>query len=232
MTRTDDLHALAGAYALDALDDDERARFEAHLKSCDRCRIEVAEFRSVAHALAEQQQVEPPASLKAAVLAQVSETRQDAPSVVSLSRSRFGRAQSVLAVAAAVALLVVGAVVFSRPDTDPTTEVVSAPDAVVATLDTTGDGQSGTVQIVWSDDQNQVAVIASDLVDPGEGMAYALWFLLEDGVAPAGLFSPDDGAVTAVLDVDDVDTTGWGITIEPETGSEQPTTPVLFAGNL
>ena len=130
------------------------------------------------------------------------------------------------------ALLVVGAVVFSRPDTDPTTEVVSAPDAVVATLDATGDGQSGTVQIVWSDDQNQVAVIASDLGDPGEGMAYALWFLLEDGVAPAGLFSPDDGAVTAVLDVDDVDTTGWGITIEPETGSEQPTTPVLFAGNL
>ncbi len=232
MTRTEDLHELAGAYALDALDDDERVRFETHLRSCERCQVEVAEFRSVALALAEDNHAQPPEGLKASVLAEVGETRQDAPQLASVSRGRFGRSQSVLAVAAAVALFVVGAVVFTRPDTDPTSEVVAAADAVVATLDATTDGQTGTVQVVWSDNQDQVAVIADGLADPGPGMAYALWFMLEDGVAPAGLFAPDDGSVAAVLAIDDLATTGWGITIEPDTGSDQPTTPVLFAGSI
>lgn len=166
-------------------------------------------------------------------MAEVGETRQQAPAVspINAKPARISR-QSVLAVAAAVALLVVGAIVFTRPDTDPTTEVVSAPDAVVATLAATDAGQPGTMQVVWSDDLDQVAVIATDLGDPGEGMAYALWFLLEDGVAPAGLFVPDDGSVAAVLDVGDRVTTGWGVTIEPQTGSPQPTTPVLFKGNV
>ena len=33
-----DLHTLTGAYALDALDPDERDAFEAHLPDCDPCR--------------------------------------------------------------------------------------------------------------------------------------------------------------------------------------------------
>ncbi len=232
MTRTENLHELAGVYALDALDDDERVRFEAHLESCDQCRTEVAEFRQVAVALAGHSHEEPPASLKQSVMAAVGETRQDPPVVQRLSTPRFSRAQTVLAAAAAVGLFVVGAMALTRSEADPTSEIVSAPDAVVAVLDATEDGQAGTVQVVWSDDQDQIAVIASDLADPGDGMAYALWFLLEDGVAPAGLFSPEDGSVAAVLPGEDPDAIGWGITIEPEAGSPQPTTPVLFAGTL
>ena len=36
-----DIHALSGAYAVDALDDDERAEFEKHLAVCPECRAEV-----------------------------------------------------------------------------------------------------------------------------------------------------------------------------------------------
>lgn len=43
---------LLGAYALDAVDDDERALVEEHLASCARCRAEVAEHREVATMLA------------------------------------------------------------------------------------------------------------------------------------------------------------------------------------
>ena len=39
---SDDIHALSGAYAVDALDDVERAEFERHLASCAACREEVA----------------------------------------------------------------------------------------------------------------------------------------------------------------------------------------------
>ena len=38
---SDDIHALSGAYAVDALDDVERARFERHLANCEACRAEV-----------------------------------------------------------------------------------------------------------------------------------------------------------------------------------------------
>ena len=48
-----DIHALSGAYAVDALDDDERAQFEAHLAGCPSCRSEVDSLREAAALLAE-----------------------------------------------------------------------------------------------------------------------------------------------------------------------------------
>ena len=49
---TSELHHLAGAYALDALEESERAAFEQHLASCDWCTVEVADFRATAAVLA------------------------------------------------------------------------------------------------------------------------------------------------------------------------------------
>ena len=46
-----DLHDLTAGYALDALDPDERARYEEHLASCETCRAELQEFWQVAGAL-------------------------------------------------------------------------------------------------------------------------------------------------------------------------------------
>ena len=43
-----DIHALSGAYAVDAVDDIERAEFERHLATCADCREEVASFRATA----------------------------------------------------------------------------------------------------------------------------------------------------------------------------------------
>lgn len=47
-----DLQDLLGAYALDAVDPDEAAEVEEHLRSCHSCRAELAEHRSVAALLA------------------------------------------------------------------------------------------------------------------------------------------------------------------------------------
>ena len=48
----DDIHSLVGAYAVDALDDAERARFEEHLATCAECRAEVASLRGAAASVA------------------------------------------------------------------------------------------------------------------------------------------------------------------------------------
>lgn len=48
----DEITELLGAYALDAVDDDERDEVERHLADCARCRAEVQEHREVAALLA------------------------------------------------------------------------------------------------------------------------------------------------------------------------------------
>ncbi|MHB8463486.1 MAG: anti-sigma factor [Acidimicrobiales bacterium] len=48
----DEVAELLGAYALDAVDDDERTAIEDHLRDCPRCRSEVGSHREVAAHLA------------------------------------------------------------------------------------------------------------------------------------------------------------------------------------
>lgn len=56
----DEFTELLGAYALDAVDPDERARIEDHLRTCPWCSAEVAEHREVAALLSNSGTVAPP----------------------------------------------------------------------------------------------------------------------------------------------------------------------------
>lgn len=232
---TGDLHHLAAAYALDALDPDEREAFEAHYPTCDVCRGEVEQFRETARHLAESTAATPPASLEEAVMAEVARTRQLPPSdrrVESLEQRRTRRVTGqMLAAAAAVAvvLLAAGAMVLvGRGGSSPVEDVLAAPDAIVTTLSSTPDGGPGTFQVVWSPERDRVAVIANGLPDPGADRVYELWAIVDDTPVPAGLFRPDEGGVRATSDLDDADPAAWGVTVEPAGGSSEPTTPILY----
>jgi len=72
-----DLHALAGAYALDAIDSDsELTRFTRHLAHCQSCASEVRGFREVATVMAAAASAEAPPEMRGQVLAAVARTRQ------------------------------------------------------------------------------------------------------------------------------------------------------------
>jgi anti-sigma-K factor RskA len=71
----DDIHSLVGAYAVDAVDDAERARFEEHLATCAGCRAEVESLRGAAAHLAASTDTAPPASLKASLLRDIRSVR-------------------------------------------------------------------------------------------------------------------------------------------------------------
>jgi anti-sigma-K factor RskA len=51
MTTNEDLHELLAAYALDALDADERRAFEEHLAGCEPCRADLAQLTGTVGAL-------------------------------------------------------------------------------------------------------------------------------------------------------------------------------------
>lgn len=236
---TSDLHHLAAAYALDALDDAERAEFEAHYPTCEICRAEVAQYRATAAHLADASAAVPPSGLERAVMDAIARTPQDpvpvaSPSGASVStlaaRRRPIRPRVGLASAAAVVVLVVGAVLLvgQRTGTSPVEDVLAAPDAIVTTLALTPDGDRGSFQVVWSPDRDRVAVIADGLPDPGADRVYELWAIVGETPVPAGLFDPEDGSLRDAVEIDDVDAVAWGVTVEPAGGSTAPTTPILF----
>ncbi|WIB77168.1 anti-sigma factor [Curtobacterium sp. MCPF17_002] len=76
----DDPALLTGSHALDALSDDERAQLEATLSSSPELQAETDSLRETALQLAYAvTPVEPPASLKASLMAQIASTPQAAP---------------------------------------------------------------------------------------------------------------------------------------------------------
>lgn len=70
-----DPHAMIGAYVADALDDDERATFEEHLRECESCTQEVGEFHETLGELTWLVETPPPPALRASVLAEIATVR-------------------------------------------------------------------------------------------------------------------------------------------------------------
>ncbi|GAA2737874.1 anti-sigma factor [Pedococcus aerophilus] len=70
-----DVHSLVGAYAVDAIDEQERAAFELHLRECPECMDEVSSLRAAASSLSLVSEVVPPASMRDAVLAGIRTVR-------------------------------------------------------------------------------------------------------------------------------------------------------------
>ena len=98
----DDLHTLSAPYALDALTGDERDRFEEHMKTCDRCRDELAGLQEAAASLAfVVEGPAPPSALRSSIL---DAARSERPNVVPLRpRSTFASVAAAFAVAASAA---------------------------------------------------------------------------------------------------------------------------------
>ena len=83
MTDREELHLLSGAYALNALESDEKARFEAYLLTSEETRTEVASLSDTAVRLGlSTAPVLPPTDLRARLMAQIAVTPQRSPEPV------------------------------------------------------------------------------------------------------------------------------------------------------
>jgi anti-sigma-K factor RskA len=242
----DDIHSLSGAYAVDAVDADERARFEEHLAVCAQCRAEVEGLRSAATQLAGLSEAVPPPRLRSAVLRDIASVRplpppgepgapegRPAGTVESLEDRRAGRARvgRWLLGAAAAALLAVGALWHpwltpSPPAQDPTQQVLQAADA--QRFAHTLDGARAT--IVRSPRLGRAVIIADNMPAAPPGHVYEVWLQHKDGrMVKAGLMPQGSHKqVSLVLEGDAAQAVGAGITVEPDGGSNQPTTTPLL----
>ena len=226
-----DIHALSGAYAVDALDDIERAGFERHLAACSECRAEVASLREAASVMAEVAPADPPAGLRDRVLAGITTVRPLPPLTSQTAGAARPRRRSRL-VAVAAAAAVIGALGIGGAITQPwnddssqtspsaADQVLSAPDAKSTSLDFDG---GATATVTHSDLVGKAVIETAKMPPPPDGMVYQLW--LEQptsGMVSAGVM-PVKADQTVVLEGDAATANAAGITIEPEGGSDHPT---------
>src|SRR5215831_3927666 len=74
----EDVHALAGIYAIGALDDPAEVReFEAHLAHCEACTDEVRQLQTTAAVLGQAAALPAPPTLRARVLPGIGDVPQD-----------------------------------------------------------------------------------------------------------------------------------------------------------
>jgi anti-sigma-K factor RskA len=228
-----DVHTLSGAYALDALSPEEAAEFRRHLDGCQACRDEVRELQRAAAQMGRAEATTPPPELKARILAAAERTPQEPParagrtSEVEDRGSESGRPRwpAWLAAAAAAVVIAGGGVVGlqAMQDEEPTlppsaSQVFEAEDARTATVRTENGGK---LTVGVSPSRNEMAVDARDLPDLDGERVYQLWAVHGEEMVSVGVLQDtDEGAAMGMPEED----TTVAVTVEPDGGSEQPTT--------
>jgi anti-sigma-K factor RskA len=227
-----EIHALSGAYAVDALDDEERTRFEEHLAACAECRAEVATLQEATALLGGLEDAAPPASVREGVLAGIRTVRPlppetSAPGTAGNVRNLpFRRRLITLAVAAAVlGIAGVGTVVWQ--DQHPSTGQLSVADRVLQAADakrvnlTLPGGVRASV--IRSISEGRAVLVTHNMPAAPSGRVYELWLQTPAGkMVPAGTMDKP-GSRPVVLRGDATNATAVGITVEPEGGSDSPT---------
>jgi anti-sigma-K factor RskA len=228
-----DVHALTGAYVLDAVSDLERVDFERHLAECDACRQEVNELRETATRLGQSAVAAPPPALKARVMANISQVRQLPPDVaVRRVRPASPRWALRLTTAAAAALLVVAGVLGvllvqqrstlddTRQYADSLSAILQAEDAQVARA---ASSAGGSATVVASRTLDRALVLTDGMPPPPADRVYQAWLITPDGQAQsAGLLSDGRLAVPSLATANSI-----GLSEEPSGGSAQPSAVLL-----
>ena len=245
---------LAAAYALDALTLEEARQFETFLAGSPEAQLELAEFREVAAllALAGSDRGRGP-DLRARMLARISEEKSGRiPAVPShSSRTRVPAAVWGSLAASLVAVVGLGGAFLSLQrdmsqlrqtlverqqqlaGREATLNAILEPGVELYQLTASGDPDPG-IQLFWDRRRNRAIVHGFRLKPVPQGRAYQLWFIADGKPVPSVTFKPEStghAKVEQVL-VPVGKLSAAAITVEPETGSPQPTSPILLVGSL
>lgn len=213
---------LLAAYALDAVDADERSMIDDHLQTCDHCIVELADYAEAVAGLSEGLEVAPPRQVRDRLLQQVAE---EATIVRPLRRPR-GPSRWLAGVAAAGLVAAGGWGIWSVLDEDlsPAQQVVQAGDAVEHAAEVDG----VQVTVVTSAKEDRAVLLAAELPELEQGQVYQAWFVHPGGaVSSAGVLT--DPGSDKQLSGDPQGSSAVALTVEPEGGSQQPSSDPIGA---
>lgn len=257
---------MLAAHALGALDEGEARKVEEHLMSCAECRAELEEWRDTAHALAYSvKPAEPSPALRSRILESVradgiqpaskiaGETKSESPSnVIATARPAWGRAQTLMALAASIALIALAASLFvtwrrlnetrrelaryqtavdvlarEAADERAARELLTSPQSQSAVLAGTKMAPEARAHLAFDRGTGHAMLIAYDLPPAPEGKAYQLWFISDGHVMPGKVFTPDTRGRAMINEQVPVARLGaspiFAVTLEPAGGVSVPT---------
>lgn len=247
----------AAAYALGALDGEERAQFEEHLAGgCAPCAGAVREFsETLADVARETPPMIPPAHVKAALLRRVAAEGSARP----LRRWGWVRwavatGAAVVGVSAFTAGLVAGRYEARIGAMARETSAIRAdlrrqeaalrdrlalsqavigllrdPATRIVALAGAGPSRAGTGRLVWHETAGGHLFVAN-LPEAPPGKAYELWTITGGQPRPAGVFKVDaSGRASHPVPPVPAPVQRFAVTLEPEAGVPAPTGPVVLA---
>lgn len=258
---TDDIEGLSAAYAVDAVDDVERALFESHLTGCPQCQAEVASLLGAATELTTQTTTAPSPRLRSAILRDISTVRPlpprltaeatpeprvaapaspapPAPDGLGSHRDKHARRAHPrgrwLAGLAAAALLATGGLTWHPwPATRSAVQLTAMEQLLHAADVQHFETKTGAAiaTVIRSASLNKAVITTTNLPPATQGKVYELWLKQGQTMVKAG-FTLGGPPNTAMLQGNPATAAAAGITLEPTGGSPSPTTPQLAQINF
>ncbi|MFE5887909.1 anti-sigma factor domain-containing protein [Streptomyces sp. NPDC056468] len=232
-----DAHDLVGAYAVNALTQEEREAFRRHLADCADCVQETLRHQEAAGWLALAATRTPPQGLKDRVLAEVARTPQLPPTLPGPAKGRRFRRSTpplmhlALAASLAAAAALGGLAAWQHQEARDTRQearsqaadlgrLLTAPDTTFVRKDLAYGG-SGTVAV--SRELNEAVYFCQDLAPLPADKTYQMWYVDPgDAVRSAGLLAAKAGLQSASLPPPGA-AAALAVTVEPSAGSSHPT---------
>ena len=253
------MHTLVGAYVMDAVRESDRADFERHLLSCEQCSEDVRGLCEATARLGSAAAISPRPELREQTLQAAARIRQLPPVVAGEHAPRRGTRAPMAAwrrlirpagagkqawlarVAATVTvILAVTAIAFglhlsamqsrltlTEQRDDAIATVLGAHDAITVTARiSTG----GTATVVMSHRARSLVFIANGLSRLPASKVYELWLMGPAGNTSVGMLPPGRHGMTGPMVVSRLrPREQLGLTVEPASGSRQPTSaPIVL----
>jgi anti-sigma-K factor RskA len=222
-----ELLELATPYALHAVSDAERADIDRRVATAPSpvataFADEVRAVRETMAVVSAATRAEPPAHLRTAVLALAKPTELD------IKRQRRWRTTILASVAAAIVagLTAFGVQVLLRPAPTQSVaaQVMAAPDVRTVSRPLA----NGMATVVFSRDRNAGVLVMNNVPPPSPGTVYQMWLIGAKGPESAGTMNTAAVAPSTTAMLTNLgSSTALAFTVEPGTGSPQPTTPIL-----
>lgn len=228
------IHDHVTGYVLGELSDSESAAFQAHLESCPECRVKVESMRQVAIELAMERAEEPPAHLRARVLAAVAKTPQESAPQETAARvaqiTPIRRRRRWIPAAIAAAVVVISLLGWSMLGTGRLINSIVDDPLAVAIEATPAAGEFDAARVVFSESRHSAVLEVEGLDQLPSDRIYELWLVDGDDVLPAGLFNTGTAGTARVLIEGEI-RPGMvvAVTEEPAGGVDVATGEILFS---
>lgn len=253
--RREELLNLIPAYAIDALDENERAEFEAWLQHDPEAQAILADYRMVANHLVALAPLRPaPKHLQADLRQRLAAgssgngaVKSVAPKPEPIQKPSRRRSVWFLAAAALITMVILAVVLLQLGPTDDSVQIASAKELYYELKRQSGSSQYTLIpsemneavygNMVVSLDGEYAVLCIWDLPPTAPDQIYQMWLIDDSGTrASGGLFQPDPSQKAVYLRVPfDQPAAAYrsvGVSIEPAGGSplvDRPTGPRVLS---